>query len=52
MVQQLKMMSYYDHIDELKQIDEIVDLKLTSAITKPDIHTMQIAHRVKTADHR
>ena len=50
MVQQLKMMSYYDHIDELKQIDSIVDLKLTSAISDAGIHTMQIAHRVKTAD--
>lgn len=47
---QLKMMSYYDNIDNYKQLDDIVEKKLNDALDRADIHTMQIAHRVKTAD--
>lgn len=47
---QLKMMSYYDNIDSYKQLDDIVEKKLNDALDRADIHTMQIAHRVKTAD--
>ncbi len=50
MIQQLKMMTYYDHIDDLKQIDTIVDVKLSTAIKEAGIHTMQITHRVKTVE--
>ena len=47
---QLKMLSYYDNIDKYKQIDAIVENLLTDALNESDIHTMQIAHRVKTAE--
>lgn len=47
---QLKMLSYYDNIDSYRKIDEIVEQKLTEALDEADIHTMQIAHRVKTAE--
>lgn len=45
-----KMMSYYENIDNLNKVDEIVNLKLTAAIEEAGIHTMQITHRVKSVD--
>lgn len=47
---QLKMLSYYENIDNYKKVDAIVEKKLDSALNKAQIHTMQIAHRVKTAE--
>lgn len=47
---QLKMLSYYDNLDNFNKLDEIIENKLNSALEKADIHTMQIAHRVKTAE--
>ena len=47
---QLKMLSYYDNLDNYNKLDEIIENKLNSALEKADIHTMQIAHRVKTAE--
>ena len=47
---QLKMLSYYDNIDNYIKLDEIVEKKLNDALDRADIHTMQIAHRVKSAE--
>lgn len=47
---QLKMLSYYDNIDNYNKLDSIVEQKLNDALDKADIHTMQIAHRVKSAE--
>lgn len=47
---QLKMMSYYENIDNYKKIDSIVDELINNALTEAGLHTMQVAHRVKSAE--
>ena len=43
-------MDYNNHIDSLKKIESIIDQKLSPALSEAGIHTMQIAHRVKTVE--
>ena len=47
---QPKMLSFYDHIDNLNRVDSIVAVKINEAVDRAGIHTMQITHRVKTAE--
>ena len=46
----IKMLSYFDHIEDYKELDALVEQKINNALNESGIHTMQIQHRVKTAD--
>lgn len=46
----LLITDYKNHIDNLTKIESIVGQKLSPALSEAGIHTMQIAHRIKTPE--
>ncbi len=43
----IKMISYYNNLENYRKVDAIVEDKINSALDAAGIHTMQVAHRLK-----